>query len=189
MVLDMLEYSGMMKDLSIDIIYSGPFWDDGIKGIAEMVRTHLSNDEIPGNAAKCVFSVFIEQVTNVLMYSASKESYVARDKAPVIVSTGTLVLGQRKNKFFIQTGNAIKRENMELIKRRIDKLNTMDKVELRKFHREQLHADNDNPESKGAGLGLIEIARRATAPIGYKFDPISEDSVYFTLFVEIEQES
>ncbi len=76
---------------------------------------------------------------------------------------------------------------MELIKDRIDHLNSLDKKELRKFHRERLHAENDNPESKGAGLGLIEIARRATAPITYNFEPINEDLVYFTMYVEIDQ--
>jgi len=187
MLFDMREYSGMLKSRNINIIYSGPMWDDGMKELAEVVRTHLSHDELSGTAAKGVFSVFVEQVTNVLMYSAKKEKYAAPDKDAVEVSTGTLILGQKDNTYFIQTGNAIKKENMELIKGRIDHLNSLDKQELRQYHRERLHADNDNPESKGAGLGLIEIARRATAPIVYDFEPVNENLVYFTMYVEINQ--
>jgi len=188
MLFNMLEYSGMLKNLNINIVYSGPMWNDGIKGIAEMVRTHLSHDDMPGAAAKSIFSVFVEQVTNVLLYSAEKEEYAAPDKETVEVSTGMLVLGQKEDKtYFIQTGNAIKSESIDLIRIRIEHLNSLDKKELRQFHKEQLSAENHNPQSKGAGLGLIEIARRATAPIMYNFELINEDLVYFTMYVEIDQ--
>lgn len=188
MVLNMREYNDMIKELDISIIYSGPLWEDGIKGIAEMVRNHLSHEDIPGAAAKSVFSVFIEQVTNVLMYSADREIYTAPDKEMVEIPTGMLVLGRKNNKFFIQTGNEIKPGSMELIKRRIDHLNSLDKQELRKLHKKQLVEGDNNPDSKGAGLGLIEIARRATAPIKYTFEPLEEGSLYFTLYVEVDQE-
>jgi len=188
MVFNMQEYSGMLKSRSVNIIYSGPMWDDGIRELAEMVRTHLSHDNLPGSAEKSIFSVFVEQVTNVLMYSAEKEEYTGPDNEKVEVSTGMLVLGQKDKTYFVQTGNAIKNETMELIKGRIDHLNSLDKKELRQYHKERLNADNDNPESKGAGLGLIEIARRATAPIMYTFEPVNENLIYFSMYVEIDQE-
>lgn len=188
MVLNMREYSSMIKDLDISIIYSGPLWDDGIKGIAEMVRKHLAYEELPGGTAKSIFSVFIEQVTNVLMYSAEKEKYAIHGKEEVEVPTGMLVLGQKGKKFFIQTGNVISRESIPLIEGRINHLNSLDKQGLRALHKRQLTHGDDNPGSKGAGLGLIEIARRSTAPLKYTFEPIDGNSMYFTLYVEIDQE-
>jgi hypothetical protein len=188
MVLDIIEYNGMIKNLNISLIYSGPMWHDGIKSIADIVQTRLDIDDVPGNAAKSIFSVFVEQVTNVLMYSAEKGRFPQPDKEPIDVSSGTLVLGHKEQTYFVQTGNAIKLENKELIMRRIDHLNSLDKEGLRQFHRECMNAENDNQESMGAGLGLIEIARRATAPIEYKFMPIDDKTMYFTMYVEIGQE-
>lgn len=185
MTFNMQECDELIKRHDIDIIYSGPMWQDGIKGIAEMVRNHLSHDKLPENSAKKVFSVFIEQLTNVLMYSAEKENYAMPGEEAVEVSTGMLVLGQKGSKYFIQTGNVIRRERMTFIKDSIDHINSLDKQGLREFYRERLSAVNDNAESKGAGLGLIEVARRATAPIGYSFKPMDENSVYFTLYVEV----
>jgi hypothetical protein len=124
----------------------------------------------------------------MLMYSAEKETYSQHGQETIDVSMGMLVLVHKDNKFFIQTRNAIKRENLEIIKGKIDHLNTLDKKELRQFHKERVRADNDNPESKGAGLGLIEIARRATAPIRYEFEEIDERLSGFTMCVEIAQE-
>jgi len=187
MVLDMIEYTDMMNNLNIDIVYSGPMWQDGIKGIADMVESRLATDDLSESAAMAIFSVFIEQVTNVLMYSAEKRNYNPPDKETLEVSAGMLVLGQKGTTYFIQTGNLIKTESLEHIKNNIDHLNMLDKKELRKLHKERLNAENDNPESKGAGLGLIEIARKSTAPIGYKFDERGEGLTYFTMYVEIGQ--
>ena len=72
-MLDMSEYMGIMDKLNIKVIYSGPMWDDGIRGLAEIVKTHLAHDQVGVSASKAIFSVFVEQVTNMLMYSAEKE--------------------------------------------------------------------------------------------------------------------
>jgi hypothetical protein len=192
-MLDMSEYAGVVAKLNIKVIYNGPMWEDGVKGLAEMVKTHLSHDQLSGNAAKAIFSVFVEQVTNILMYSAEKEQYSQPpDYELVDVSIGTVIMGNRtdkRNTLFVQTKNAVKNENIAFLKEKLDYLNTLDKKELRQYYKEKVRNDNsDNPESKGAGLGLIEIARRATAPIGYSFEPISENLSFFTMYVEITQE-
>jgi len=185
MLLNMDTYTKMLNDLGINIIYSGPMWDDGIIGLSEMVKVHLSKDSVSENSARAIFSVFVEQVTNMLMYSVEK-GLCSKTEKPV--SIGMLVLGRKEGAFFIQTRNAIKNENVELIKGRIDHLNTLDKKELRRYHKQKLNEENDNPESQGAGLGLIEIARRATKPIGYTFKQIGDELSAFTMYAEIAQE-
>ena len=186
MLLNMNEYCGMMQKLNIDIVYSGPMWKDGIKGIAGMVKSQLARDDISGNAAKSIFSVFIEQVTNMLMYSAEKDQHTYESGESKGMSPGLLVLGRREDKtYFFQTRNIIMSSSAESIKDRIDLLNSLDKKSLRQYHRERLNAENENPDSKGAGLGLIEIARRATVPLKYDFEPLDGGLSYFTLYVEI----
>jgi len=191
-MLDMTEYTGVVEKLNIKVIYNGPMWDDGIKGLAEMVRTHLSHDHLPGSASKAVFSVFVEQVTNILMHSEEKEQYSQPPTYEMIdVSIGTVIMGNKADKrgsFFVQTKNAVRDESIDFLKERIDYLNSLDKQELRQFHRETIRGDNANSKSRGAGLGLIEIARRATAPIEYSFETISEGLSFFSLYVEINQE-
>ena len=191
-MLDMSKYDEVVEKLNIKVIYNGPMWEDGVKGLADMVKTHLSHDQLPGNASKAIFSVFVEQVTNILMYSEEKEKFAQPpDYELVDVSIGTVIMGSKTDKrdtFFVQTKNAVKNERMAFLTERIDYLNTLDKAGLRQFYKEKMRSDNDDPGSLGAGLGLIEIARRATAPIGYSFAPISDDLSFFTMYVEIKQE-
>jgi hypothetical protein len=183
----MKEHTDHYKGLNINISYSGPMWEDGILGLSEMVRTSLNNDDLPNKVSKEIFSVFVEQVTNMLMYSAEKDAHARKNGEEV--STGMLVLGNKGKTYFIQTGNAIKTSSIGLITERINHLNTLDKKELRQYHRERLRAENDNPESKGAGLGLIEIARRASSPLQYTFETIDDKTSYFSMYVEIAQEA
>ena len=191
-MLDLTKYNEVVDRLNIKVIYNGPMWEDGVKGLAEMVKTHLLHDQLPGSASKAIFSVFVEQVTNILMYSEEKEQYAQPpDYELVDVSIGTVIMGNKTDKrgaFFVQTKNAVKDESIAFLTERIDHLNSLDKQGLRQFHKEMVRNDNVNPESRGAGLGLIEIARRATAPIGYSFEPFSEGMSFFTMYVEITQE-
>ncbi|MCL2867380.1 MAG: SiaB family protein kinase [Clostridia bacterium] len=191
-MLDMTEYTGIVEKLNIKVIYNGPMWEDGIKGLAEMVKTHLSHDQLAGTASKAVFSVFVEQVTNILMHSAEKEQYSQPPNYEVVnVPIGTVIMGNRTDKrdtFFVQTKNAVKNESIAFLAERIKHLNSLDKQGIRQFHREVIRDENVNPDSQGAGLGLIEIARRATSPIGFSFEPISDSMSFFTMYVEVARE-
>jgi len=185
MRLNILEYSKQLAEHNISIIYSGPLWAEGIDGMAEFLQKRLDMDDMSINASQAVFSVFVEQMNNMLMYSAEKERREHPEAGTVETSSGIFVLGSCDKSYYVQTGNVIKNGSVGLLKDRIDYLNTLDKKELREYYKEQIKTENDNPESKGAGLGLTEIARRATSKIEYEFTPYGEGLSYFTMYVTV----
>jgi len=185
MRLNILEYNKLLAEHNISIIYSGPLWSEGIDGMAEFLQKRLDMDEMPLNASQAVFSVFVEQMNNMLMYSVEKEKHERLETGTAETSIGIFVLGTHDKSYYVQTGNVIKNSSVGLLKERIDFLNTLDKKELRQFYKEQMKTENDNPESKGAGLGLTEIARRATSKIEYEFTPYGEGLSYFTMYVTV----
>jgi hypothetical protein len=181
---NILEYNKLLAEHNISIIYSGPLWAEGIDGMAEFLQKRLDMDDMSLSASQAVFSVFVEQMNNMLMYSAGKKRQESETGVKE-TSTGIFVLGSQDKSYYVQTGNVIKNSSVGLLKDRIDFLNTLDKKGLREFYREQMKAENDNPESKGAGLGLTEIARRATSKIEYEFTPYGEGLSYFTMYVTV----
>ena len=185
MILDMLGYHKMLKENKITLVYSGPLWSEGIGGIAGTLRKRLEFDELPLETSQKVFSVFVEQMNNMLMYSAEKEQFEIDGGKSIESPKGTFVLGKEGKTYLIQTGNVIKNARIEKIKDKIDYLNTLDKQALRKYYKEQLRAENTNEESKGAGLGFIEIARRSSSKIEYSFEPYDDNFTFFTLYVVI----
>jgi hypothetical protein len=185
MKFNILEYSKLLAQHNISIIYSGPLWAEGINGMAEFLQKRLDMDDMPLSASQAVFSIFVEQMNNMLMYSAEKEKHENHETGTSEMSSGVFVLGSQDKSYYVQTGNVIKNSSINILKERIDFLNTMDKKELRQFYKEQIKAENDNPESKGAGLGLTEIARRAASKIEYEFIPYGEGLSYFTMYVTV----
>jgi coenzyme F420-reducing hydrogenase delta subunit len=167
------------------VIYSGPIWANGIDGMAELLTKRLEFDEMPLSASQSVFSIFVEQMNNVMMYSAEKERHMAGGRARE-VSKGVFIMGVQGDRYFVQSGNMVTDRNAEILKTRIDHLNTLDKKQLRRYYRQQMYAD-ENSESGGAGIGLIEIARRAAGPIEYEFDPCGDGLQYFTMFATVQQ--
>jgi len=185
MKFNILEYSKTLAKYNISMIYTGPLWAEGIDGMAEFLQKKLDMDDKPLNESQAVFSVFIEQMNNMLMYSAEKKERGDSETETSELSNGIFVLGSQDKSYYVQTGNVIKDSSIGLLKERIDYLNTLDKKGLRQLYREQMKGENDNPESKGAGIGLTEIARRATSKIEYEFIPYGEGLSYFTMYVTV----
>jgi hypothetical protein len=52
---------------------------------------------------------------------------------------------------------------------------------LKSLYKEQLRRPRDEQQSSGAGLGLIEIARKTTAPLECSLDPLEAGRAFFTL--------
>jgi len=185
MIIDMLEFSNMINDKKIEFMYSGPLWTEGIAEIAGTLKDQLETDGVPANTAQEIYSVFIEQLNNMLMYSAQKTQFKVESGKNAAYPKGTLVFGKYNDAFFLQTGNIMKYDNVKLVKNRIDYLNSLDREEKRKYYKEQMKLKDTNMESKGAGLGFIEIAKRASAGLEYSFNELKDGLVFFTLYVTI----
>ena len=56
----------------------------------------------------------------------------------------------------------------------------MDKQELKQYYKQQLKADVP-PGSNSAGLGLIDMARKASRPLEYSIMKLDEAVCFFTL--------
>ena len=184
MEFNVLEYNKMLAEHNISVIYSGPIWAGGIDGIAELLQRKLDIDNLPRSTSKSIFAVFVEQMHNMLMYSAEKEHFQTESEQ-TDVSKGIFMLGKKSETYFIKSGNVVTEYSADILKKRIDHLNNLDKQELKKYFKEKTRAENDNSESKGAGIGLIEIARRATSKICCNFTPHGEGLIYFSMSVEI----
>lgn len=188
MVLDIFEIYQMFREKKIDIIYSGPIWSEGMEGLADTLRSRLRFDELPFSTEQAVFSVFVEQMNNMLMYSRDKEviRIETEDQTDTReASRGMFILGVKDRQYFVESGNLIRQDAIEPLRKKLDYLNTLDKKELRRYYKEQMKQENTNPESRGAGLGMIEIARRANSPVEYDFRLLDNGLAFFSMYVTI----
>jgi hypothetical protein len=175
------EYYGFQQELSgkgIIFSFTGYVSEGILFALGEALKQKMVLDEADINVTRKVFSIFVEQVQNVIRYSADR---VAGEIGKRIeLSSGMIAVGREDAHFFVVCGNVMHREDAGMLRERLQLLATMDKDALKSYYREKLKEPPEE-QSKGASIGLIEIARRASEPIEFDFMEIDDDHAYFCL--------
>jgi hypothetical protein len=81
--------------------------------------------------------------------------------------------------FQIRTVNLVNRTNASKLKSYIDKINTMDKEELREFYQKIL-TNGKISAAGGGGLGILNIARKTVDNrVNYQTEEVNADQLLF----------
>src|SRR5882724_2821195 len=96
-----------------------------------------------------------------------------------------LICRDKDNRYRIVTGNHMLNSNMEKLKNRIDEINAMTKEELKTHYLESLKSTELSAKG-GAGLGMIDIARKSGNKLEYRFDPLNDRISFFSLMISID---
>jgi len=99
--------------------------------------------------------------------------------------TGTVAISRAEDGFLIEAINPMDHENAEGLQKNLDELKAMDSKELRKAYKQRLR-DGPPEGSKGAGLGFIEMARKADR---FEFDFVGSSELLFVFKVWIRESS
>lgn len=169
-----------LKTNGISFSYSGPLAQEGLEGISQTLRKKLEADEIEFSASQAIFSVFVEEVQNILNYSAERQTYQKSGE----LAAGVFVIGHDERGYFVLCGNKIYAKDCGFLAAKIEELRGLSKDELKTLFKQRRKMEPE-PQSKGAGLGLIEIARRSGNPIEYSFEPIDDTFSFFSMRVII----
>ncbi len=181
LLVDLLQYKNAMDGEGVYLSYVGPVYQGFVEETVEFLRnkiTHLI--ESKGRTQK-FFIVLIELVQNIMRYSI-EESFDGVINQNV--RSGVLVIGYKDNSFFVKAGNMINSSDAEELTRRLDKLVNSDQKTLSTMYKSQLTAPQKSGEAS-SGLGLIEIARKASDTIEYSITPLDNDTSFFAIHVTV----
>lgn len=179
------DYAAFKQDLDakgIIFSFSGYLSEGILYSLGEALREKMTLEDADGPTVRRVFSVFVEQMQNIIRYSAEK--ITGSDGRTIELSAGMVTIGMEDKTFFIVCGNTLRNRDVPSLKNRLDFLKDLDKDAIKAYYREQLREAPDEG-SRGATIGLIEIARRASAPIEYDFTALDDEKSFFCLKVRI----
>lgn len=175
---EVLGFQRNMTRRGIIFSFTGYISEGILKALGHALRQKIRLESTDTKTVNRVFSVFVEQVQNVIRYSAERIEHDA--EPPVELSSGMITVGSENGRFFVICGNVIGRKDADTLAVRLRELAGMDSDELRRFYKEKLREPPDEG-SKGGSIGLIEIARRASEPIQFDFQHLSDAQSYFVL--------
>jgi hypothetical protein len=181
---NILEYNKLCKSKGILFSFCGAVSHDIVVGIGSTLQKKLELENVNSSTSSKVFSVFIEQIQNIIHYSSDRQQ-VSESKNDTL-SFGMVVLGSTDEGYFILCSNKIKKDKVEFLSKKLEKLQGMTKDELKAYYKERRKTKPDNDDSKGAGLGFIEMARSASKPLEFAFKDInSDEDIVFALQITI----
>ena len=152
-----------------------------LSGVGEAIKRKLAIDDADTKTLRSVFAVFVEQMQNIIRYSAELAAQSSAGDSPLLeIRYGIVTIGQEGGEYVVHSGNLVAQKDVERLRTRLTKIRDMNKEELRALHKERLRAAPEEG-SKGAGLGFMEIARRASKPIEFDFTDVDDDYAFFTL--------
>ncbi len=182
MYFNLLQLKKTLEEANILICFNGPFSQSIIEELGNAVRRYLSNDQMESAVLMDVFSVYIEQTQNIRNYARRREAL--GDKNPAY-EMATVLIGRDGDRHIVASGNTVHADDAAALAATIDELNGLDRQELRARFKEQSRKPASNEVGRGAGLGLIDIARKTSGPIQHMMHPLSEQHVFFQIIAAI----
>ncbi len=162
----------------IMICFNGPFSQSIIEEIGKAVKKYLETEEVPKDAMLDVFAVYIEQMQNV-------KNYLARTGYPAKVQNSAIMtIARRNGHYIISSGNLVEKRDMAELTKWIDTVNSLDKAGLKQLYKERIRRGLP-ADSSGAGVGLIDMARRSFNGLAYMIEHTDDVFDPFILTVEI----
>ncbi len=143
----------------IMLCFNGPTSRSLIEEIGHALRSYMQDEKALPSASMDVFAVYIEMTQNIRHY-ASRRGYVEQD------ATATVTVARDEHgRYVISAGNVVEYEDGRHVVQTVEALATLDKAQLKAAYKEQLRRPRDPDASSGAGLGLLDIARKSTEPM------------------------
>lgn len=174
-----LDFRMYLQEKGIIFCYSGYITEDVLSGIGEAIKKKLDLEDAGKKTSRGLFSIFVEQVQNVIRYSAEGAPKEGVDGSQDL-RYGVLTVGKDGQSYYVSCGNLILQNDVERLEASLNHIQNLDKDGLKALYKETLRGEAPDG-SKGAGVGFIDIARRAENGFEFDFAKVDDDHSYFCL--------
>ena len=167
-----IAYHEKMSAHNIWVIHKGDFSQESIFPVLKIIEENLQKEKKDAGYKKKMYHILVELLQNI-----SRHCYIAEEK-----KEGIFMIGEQKGYFVINTGNLIENSNIPTLEKQLNQINSLNKKELKALYLEKLR-ERSTPLKEGAGIGLIDIARRIISPINYSILRINDTKSFLTINV------
>ena len=163
----------------IMLCFNGPISRSLIEEIGKALRNYLDTQQAAPSAAMDVFAVYIEMTQNIRHYARRQGYDDELAAATVAVARGD------HGHYQVSAGNLVERADGERLVAAVDALALLDKSALKQAYKQQLRRPRDAESPSGAGLGLLDMARKSSHPLKASLQPLSDHRSFFSLTATI----
>lgn len=166
-----------IHDSNVIIAYQGIFDNSVLTILAQNIENNVDTDE---RLKKKLFKVFLEMAQNVSLYSEERKMVGTAD-----MGEGIFIIKEFEDHFTIATGNMAPPAFVEDITKHIERINSMNRDELREYKRERRALPHG--VKGGANIGLIQIALTSENNISYKLGQDTGADIFLAIGTRINK--
>lgn len=166
----------MMKE-RLMFVYRGIVTNENSIPLLMLLEKEMENSEFGFVGRKRLFMFVLESLQNVSRHS-DKEN---------MAGMSLVVYSKVNGGYTVTTANVIPTLNIENLKRKLNEINNLENSEIRSVYRQML-TNSEFSTKGGAGLGLIEMAKKTGNKLDYDFVPLDDRNSYFILSKTVDSE-
>jgi hypothetical protein len=175
-----LFYNKLIDD-KLCLLYNGSFSDSITHKFIALSEYNLSANEDLSKIRNRVSFLMAECFQNIVRHGEGKNTDNTANDLPGFFSTKNI-----GNTYFITSGNLINKTNIPRLEGQLKQVNSLNSDELKELYRNVIENQGFS-EKGGAGLGLIEMARKSGHRIEYDFEAYDEIYSFFYNQIRLEK--
>lgn len=168
------------------LVYQGSFSDKITEVIVKLNERNVANDkeEDPVNyrTKNKVSYILVECFQNLIRHGNIHDQILKGSAKPGIFLTRNSI-----DQFYITSANIISNDKVADLKEKLLHINSLDAESLKELYLTVLSEESFS-EKGGAGLGLIEMARKSGKNLEYDFEYINSEYSFFYLRVLLDKQ-
>jgi hypothetical protein len=150
--------------------------------IATKIEKMLLENGANHTKIKSVYEITVEMLQNILSYSY--DSAEIEENRLEANCSFRVAYNSEEDIYCLNSFNLIESSQESLIREKLDALKGLTDKELRQLARQKMRSREDN-HNRGAGLGFITIAKKATKELSYEFKDIVGEVKRFEFLVKV----
>lgn len=168
-------YDEMIEN-GFSLVYLGEFSHQITKMFTSMAESDMEKQSEEKSVQRRVYHVMVETLQNM-----NKHSDEIKERN---IGSGLFIIGKKDDTYYIITSNVVAKSRKDALENSLITVNSASKEELKEMYKKQIKEGKLSAKG-GAGLGLIDIARKTGETLNYQFLQLDDDNYFFILKVEI----
>ena len=175
------EFHHSMRSQQLILAYEGDMTQQLTKAFSSLAEESLDKEQEDERVKRKVFHVMVESLQNVARHSHDPDT-----GNPINPGSGIVLVGKATQAYFVTTGNIVANDRIDVLRDRLNHINSLEPDELKKYYKEKLRASRLSDKG-GAGLGFIDMAKKTGSDIEFQFVPVNEHASFFVYRIQISR--
>ena len=174
--MNLQDYHHSLEDDGALVFFRGKVSDGLLEYVLNTTTAKLENEGEDLMTRKKVFHVVVESLQNLINHAPKAEFF----------EKTILAISRKDQQYIVSTGNVVSKNRSEQLRESLNRINELDSSGLRKHYMNVLDSKKRSID-RGAGVGLIDMAKRSGEKIDYEFQEVTSDLVFFTMSVKVNK--